>query len=661
MSWLTKLLIIGILCALQANAERLYFNSHSKTRLQTRLLLTRDMVAPIDIELSIPYLDIEKNQDGFDEVLVNGLAPLDISGNPDLYTTGALIAVPNGFEPEVEILSKDTRELKNVVVKPSQKKFRCASPHNESFAFHSDLYRSNEVYPKEVVALEEVGRLQGVRLVRVGINPLQMNMGNNSLSVTSEITVRVMFKEVGERKATLLSKTFYQLVRTIAANGMGINDSVVEAGGPETMLVFVADALKDGLMPLLEWKRAKGLHVEVITLTEAGGTNEKVKEYIQNYHDTHATKPTYLLFVGNGTTMPPLFESTSAGQAASDYRFSLLSGADAIPDALYGRIVANDLNELTTQVGRWIEYEKTPEAGGLWYKSLMTIASNEGANPSDKEYAEQVQTALKAHTYTGFDQFYQGTQTATAKNILAAAKEGRSWIAYFGHGSGTSWGSTNDTFDVAAVGQLQNGDRLPILIDVACLNASYVSIPTCFGKAWVTKQDEGRNAGAVAFYGGSVSISWHPPAVMSVGIAKYHFEKPVYTLGGSVLAGQLYLIEKMGNTTATIDNLEWYNLFGDPSLLVRTDTPKPYTIKTNIAEEAQRVIVTVKAVDSSGYGIAALLASLKSKTGISPLAVASTDQEGLAVLEVSGQGQLEPNTMLTVTGYNVETYQAAVQ
>lgn len=660
MSWLTKLLIAGVLCALQVNAERLYFNGHSKTRLQTRLLLTRDTVAPIDVELSIPYLDIEKSQDGFDEVLVNGLVPLGISGNPDLYTTGALIAVPNGFEPKVEILSKDTRELNNVVVKPSQKKFRCASPHNESFAFHSDLYRSNEIYPKEVVTLEEVGSLQGVRLVRVGINPLQMNMGSNSLSVTSEITVRVIFKEVGKRGVTPLSKTFYQLVRTIAANGMGINDSVIEVREPETMLVFVADVLKDGLMPLLEWKRAKGLGVEVITFSEAGGTKEKVKEYIQNYYDMHATKLTYLLFVGNGTTMPPFFESTGSGQAASDYRFSLLSGADVIPDALYGRIVANDLNELAIQVDRWIEYEKTPETGGLWYKSLMTIASNEGADPSDKEYAEQVQAALKAYTYTKADSFYQGTQTATSKNILAAAQEGRSWIAYFGHGSGTSWGSTNDTFDMATVGQLQNGGHLPVLIDVACLNASYVSIPTCFGKAWVTKQDEERNAGAVAFYGGSVSISWHPPAVMSVGIAKYHFEKPVYTLGGSMLAGQLYLLEKMGNTPDTIDNLEWYNLFGDPSLLVRTDTPKPYTIKTNIDEKAQRVIITVKAVDSHGYGVAALLTSLKSETGVLPLAVANTNQEGLAVLEVSGQGQLEPNTMLTVTGYNVETYQAVV-
>ena len=41
-----------------------------------------------------------------------------------------------------------------------------------------------------------------------------------------------------------------------------------------------------------------------------------------------------------------------------------------------------------------------------------------------------------------------------------------------------------------------------------------------------------------------------PPAIMAVGLAKSHFEKSIPTLGGSVLAGQLYLIHESGQETA---------------------------------------------------------------------------------------------------------------
>jgi hypothetical protein len=177
---------------------------------------------------------------------------------------------------------------------------------------------------------------------------------------------------------------------------------------------------------------------------------------------------------------------------------------------------------------------------------------------------------LKAGTYKEVDNFLQGEMTATSENIISALNDGRSWISYFGHGSGTSWGSTNDSFSVSTVETLENVSKLPVIIDVACLNASWMNISKCFGKSWVTQTTDRGHAGAVAYYGGSVSISWHPPAVMSVGIAKRRFEKSLTTMGSTVMAGQLYLIEQMGSTSATKDNLKWYNLFGDPSLAVRT-------------------------------------------------------------------------------------------
>jgi len=339
--------------------------------------------------------------------------------------------------------------------------------------------------------------------------------------------------------------------------------------------------------------------------------------------------------------------------AASDYPFALLAGDDIIPDMLYGRVVADSAAEVQTQIERWIEYEKKPEVDGVWYKKGTTIASSEGSGPSDQGYAELIQESLKAHTFSSVDKFYQGDESATTENISAALKEGRSWITYIGHGTGTSWGSSNDDFAVADIARLENVNRLPIIVDVACLNADYVNINKPFGKAWVTQTLNGKKTGAVGYLGSSVSTSWHPPAIMAAGIAKQHFEKAIATLGGSVLAGQLALVEKVGiDSSDASDNLIWYNLFGNPTLMVRTDTPKRLVV-TQEWSTNEDVLVTAKAPNGkAGVGL-----RVAARSGDRLLAVAITDAKGEATLRLPEVTQ----GVVTLTGYNAETYQAALE
>ncbi|MBI4403984.1 MAG: hypothetical protein HY537_07480 [Deltaproteobacteria bacterium] len=659
MSWFAKVCFFFLSISTLTFAERIKLSDTVvKTTFRANVVASNAVVKPVEISLSIPEISVSKTEDDFDEVIVDGLVPLEKIGSPQLVTTGSLIAVPDGYEARVSILHQKEVELQKVVVRPAQRTYRCAVTSN-SFEFNSKLYGSAEIFPANVVELEEVGRLQDLKLQRVALYPLRMDMRAKTLKVAQEIVLRVDFIKIGNTRQIHLPKTFFQLSRLATVNGQALGNAVRRAAAPETMLIFTAASLKDGLKPLLEWKTSKGISTAVFTLEEAGGTKEKLKSFIKNYYDTHDPKPSYLVLVGNGTTMPTFMEPTGSGKAASDYPFSLLSGEDIVPDILYGRIVADNLDELARQITRWIDYEKAPQSAASWYTAATTIASNEGSGPSDAEYAKTIENSLRGYTYKNVDQFYQGTSTATATNISNALKDGRSWLSYFGHGTGTAWGSTNDTFDVARVGQLQNPTRLPVIIDVACSNASFVTIPKCFGKAWVTHQYQGQNAGAVAFLGGSVFISWHPPAIMSVGIAKYHFEKPVYTLGGSVLAGQTYLMEKKGTGADVVDNLKWYHLLGDPSLLIRTSTPLAYQVKHSLTKQSQNSILNVVANDLSGKAVPGLLVALAnpSTTG-APIAVGRTDANGSAVLEVADQ--LEPNTLMTVTGYNAETYQELI-
>ncbi|NBT58862.1 hypothetical protein EBT16_08780 [bacterium] len=367
-----------------------------------------------------------------------------------------------------------------------------------------------------------------------------------------------------------VSSRILETLQASTVNGKSLSSLLRSNGRPEKMMIFTADSLKETLKPYISWRQSRGYEVTVVTLSEAGGDKDKLKDYIKKAYDAASVKPSYFLFVGNKESLPAFKESTGSGSAASDYRMTLLAGDDEIPDVFYGRFLADNEDELKTQIQRTMSYEKAP-GSQPWYRQGITIASDEGSNPSDEEYAKQVQEALKAGTYQSVDSFFQGEKTATSQNILGALKEGRSWISYFGHGSGTSWGSVNDKFSVSTIAEVENQGKLPILIDVACLNASWMNMSKCFGKAWMTETSEAGPKGAVAYYGGSVSISWHPPAVMSVGIAKRHFENSLRTMGSTVMAGQLYLLEQMGDGYQVTDNMKWYNLFGDPALVVRTN------------------------------------------------------------------------------------------
>ena len=663
MSWLSKvgIFLTSWLFAVPAIGARIDFHkSNDRVQYEAHVLNRGDQgegPLPVRVHLSLPAIEVDRNADGFSEVKVDHLLPLGELGKPALYGTGSLIAIPEGYEADLKILKEESQEVPGCVVNPNQKKFRC-SVENRGFEFNASLYHSTALYPSTVASLEPVGKPQGVRLVRIAIHPMQMDFATQSLRITHELDVEVSFRRVSRGSAVRLSSEFYNLVRNWTVNGKQLGVGALLRDSQQLMLILVADSLKATVQPLVTWKQAKGIKVQVVTTTEAGSTKEKIKSYIQNVYNTGALKPTYLVFVGNRTSMPTFMESTSSGSAASDRPYALLTGTE-VPDALYGRVVADNATEANAQISRWIEYEKTPDKGAAWYASATTIGSSaSGAGPSDKEYCQQVGTALSTHTYKKVDGFYEGEHTATYANISTAINEGRTWIAYFGHGSGTSWGSTNDEFSNTQVDKLQNGGKLPILIDVACENASWVNLSRPFGKAWVTRTFNGKNAGAVGYYGGSVSISWDEPAVMSVGIAKSHFEKPVTTLGGSVLAGQLYLQAQMGTGENTIENLKWYNLFGDPSMLIRTATPIAYQVKLQVRPIVGTVAITVTVKDPAGNPMKDVNAALSVKG--ESITSAQTNASGQALLTVPGASALEPDTLLTTTGYNLETVETQV-
>jgi hypothetical protein len=629
-----------------------------KFQLHTGKQLTANGPSTIQVDATLEGIEILGKADAMKTVHADGLNSLNIPGKPDLLTTGRLFFVPAGYNAQLVIDQDSSEVVDDVLVKPMQRKYRCS--HKDSFMMDRKLYSSEQVYPASPVAIEPVGSVTGGKIMRLAFYPVRADFTNKTVIMSKSLKVRVEF--VANGQPTFDSDIARDSLMAHVLKSMVINKAEYKTSkkpATENMLIVVADSLASSIQPFAAWKAASGIGVDVATYTAVGGNRAAMQRYIQNYYDNANKNLAYLLVVGNQTTVQPYMLSTSSGSAASDYPFAKLAGNDDIPDIMYGRIVANNANEVAIQTQKIMEYEKLAATSDSWYPNGTTIASNEGSGPSDEQYVQMMEESMRAHTYTGVDRFYQRDRSATAANISAALANGRSWLTYVGHGSGVSWGSTNDYFGVSTINTLTNANRLPVIVDVACENGGYNKFDPSFGEAWMNRQSNGRSAGAVAYYGASVSTSWDPPAVMAVGAAKKHFEGQLYSVGATVLAGQLHLFAEMGVNTETIDNIEWYNLFGDPSMLMRTATPADSSVGFSSSSEGVTTSVDFNVSDAGGAVVDARIGVI-SKASSPLLGTGKTDRTGLLKLQFSEGFSLGDSTA-TMSGYNRVTKQVDLQ
>ena len=201
-------------------------------------------------------------------------------------------------------------------------------------------------------------------------------------------------------------------------------------------------------------------------------------------------------------------------------------------------------------------------------KNIIGIASNEGSAPSDADYITSINKSLSDKWRSKVTYLYQNNQNSTADGLNAAFNDGSYWLTYIGHGSGYAWPSMYDNYSTEDISAINNSELTkPVIIDVACQNGRLLA--DHLGSQFMNSTTKKANNGAAAYFGGSVNISWHPPALMARGIAFEHMNNNYSYLGEALFAGQLYLSKNWANAEDVIDNVEWYHLQGDPSFSIK--------------------------------------------------------------------------------------------
>lgn len=519
----------------------------------------------------------------------------------------------------------------------------------------------NQFYPGEVSTMMDPFIVKDVRGTTVYVYPFQYNAATQSLRVYSSVTVQLTENNtasINPLKVTTpkVYKEMEGLYKSVFVNyqSPATDLAMAEAGD---ILVITTARDEAAIQPLIDWKKAKGFKVykEVV----ATGTN--VKSLIQTKYNEN-NDILYVQLVGDWADIK--CDLGGGANAPMDPKLGCVVGTDNFPDIAIGRFSAATATDVTTQVNKVINYEKTPTSGAAWYSKAIGVASNQGSGIGDDGEIDYdhinviYNSKLDPFTYDGFSTAYD--PSGTAAQVKSYIETGASIINYCGHGSKTSWGSTG--FSNTNVNTLVNGDKLPFIFSVACVNGEFHTNGDCFAEAWLKKA----NGGAVMTLMATINQSWTPPMrgedyFNDLIIGGYDYAANPgnginttegRSIIGSIVVNGFVLMYTESSASDDLETIQTWTTFGDPSMQVRTIAPATVGMSSNIMLVGTPFATTITANGAPFEGAMVCLSQ--------------NDVYSMAYSDASGNVTIENNFLpgdvqLVITGYNTETIFETIQ
>lgn len=547
------------------------------------------------------------------KVLMDNAFPVLSAGAPEMLESAVSLIVPENSRPTAEIIDADYQTIDNFNLAPSKGKlYRNTDPNTIPYQKNS-LYTQNRYLYNDSIEIGNPYQLRDYYGVAVKFFPFAYNPVQKSLKAYKSITAVIHFNSNNNiKQLNKVSKTFDIIYADHFLNYKQVKTNPLVENG--NILIIAPQNFCEAMQPYANWKIKNGYPTEIVSLTTTGNTSTAVKNYISSYYTNHGL--TFVIIVGDNEQFPVI----SAGGNVSDNYYTEILGGDNYPDLILGKISAETVAQVNTQVTRFIQYEKNPGAG-THFPIFCGIGSEQGPgdnNEYDYQHIRNINNILSGYTYTSGYEFFEGNQggldasgSPTATQIGNAVNSGVGIIDYCGHGADTYWVTSN--FSVSNINNLTNTGKLPFILSVACVNGNY-SGQTCFAEAWLRATYNNQPAGAVSVLMSTINQPWNSPMCAQDEMIKYLTGNSSYaikrTFGGIVFNGFIKMLDNYNDYEVT----RTWLIFGDPTLYVRTAIPQvlsvnyssqlpmgsPSLIVTSPVEGAKITLSTIGHVLSSG-------------------------------------------------------------
>ena len=611
----------------------------------------------LEISFDLGGYFVEDLANGKNKITFPGGVPNLEVGTPDLPKMAQSIIIPDLAHMELSIVESEFVEffMENLI--PSKGNLtRNIDPASVPYTF-GQAYETDEFYPQDIVFMRNPYIMRTVRGQAIVFQPIQYNPIQRTLRVYTHIKVNIQQNGMSQinpltrRPAKGGSREFENIYAEHFLN-YSTNSRYELLGEEGPMLVVCYGEFMESMQPFVEWKNYKGIPTEMVDVADIGGSDE-IEAFVETkYYDDGIA---FVLFVGDIDQIPsPRYSDGAGSNSPADPSYGFVAGSDYYPEIIIGRFSAENTSHVETMINRTIEYEMDPDPTADWYKKGSGFASDEGPGDDgelDYEHLDNIRDDLLGFTYVEVDQIYD--PSGTVEDGEVALNEGRSIVNYTGHGSNGSWGN-GCPMNQTDVNGLVNMGMYPFIWSVACVNGEF-HIGTCFAETWLRATGaNGGPTGAIAVLMSTVNQSWSPPMdgqdEMNDILVESYENNIKRTYGGLSMNGVMHMADSYG--TAGEEEILYWTIFGDPSVVVRTDTPTDMTVSHN------DVMIIGAEEFSIETGMAAALVAVSRDGEL--LASTYTDATGGTTLEFEPPLEIPGPVDLVVTAFNKMPYETTV-
>ncbi len=259
--------------------------------------------------------------------------------------------------------------------------------------------------------------------------------------------------------------------------------------------------------------------------------------------------PRDYLGVANVDFVPTKLVSTFYLKTASDDWFADFND-NYTPVMAIGRLSVQTADEATAVVGKLVR--RTAPPTDAWAKMVEIVTDRPGDIPFSIG-GDRIAALVPAGLTT--DRIAIGSVSDPTAAIINAFNRGSLVTNYIGHGSVDIW--SDYVFDSGMAAALTNGDKLPFVVTMNCLNGFFADI---FSDSLAEVLLKNANGGAIGVWASSALTS--PDQQLLVNIELYR-----QIFGGSPTIGDALL--KAKQATQDRDVRRTWILFGDPTMKLR--------------------------------------------------------------------------------------------
>jgi hypothetical protein len=536
---------------------------------------------------------IETDGTVYTNILFGSKVSTNKKGFAELPLVSAAVQVSNEKNVRYDFIVEDVEviELENPLL-PS----RGALPRSTDIS--SIPYEISESsifdgwYPEKNAEGTEPFIFRDTRGMNIIFYPFRYNSAKQKLEVVRKITVKIT--ENNDEPVNAIKRSHRQIAKEMdgvyRSLYINYNESKSLQIGDIGEILVIHTENNGGLsaiQPYIDWKKQLGYKVHALEV--ANGTDLNISQTVTSAYESNPNI-LFVQLIGDWENLKSDFQyySVTSSDGAKDPVLGCVAGYDRYQDVIIGRFSVKSETELKEQIGKSMRYEKQPDIYGEWYTKALAMASNEGAGSGDDGESDQlhneiiINNKLLPSSFEGSYEVYQA-EGGNAAQISAAINAGVSLINYTGHGyyqefSGPRFTSSN-------VSALTNGEKLPIVISVACLTGHFSYATDCFAETWLKKTD----GGAVAGWFSTISQPWLPPMrgqdyFNDILTGGYDYsnnpgngistDEQRITFGALTLNSAILMLTEAPSDGSTIATAETWTVFGDAALQVRRDKPK---------------------------------------------------------------------------------------